>query len=152
MGPVRSNVDVPSRPSSANSFTSNKSCPGSYNKQGGNSRNSSYAGGYGSQSNSGNGNNSGGGGGRSWNDSGAGRDQPKRFGGDSYNQNQDFNNVSREVMERNAGSLGLNPSSLPPFKKVFYNEHPELTAMSLSKVEEFRRDAQMTITGRDAPK
>lgn len=55
-------------------------------------------------------------------------------------------------MRANVGQLGLDPSNMPPIKKNFYQEHPEVAAMTTAEVAEFRQAAQMTISGSGVPK
>lgn len=110
--------DVPSRPSSASSFSSTS---GSCDRRGGYSD-----GGYASSSSS-----------------FAGR----RGGDDSFNRG-----ASQELMRANVGHLGLDPSNMPPISKNFYQEHPEVAAMTAAEVAEFRQTAQMTISGSSVPK
>ena len=42
--------------------------------------------------------------------------------------------------------------TLPKFEKSFYKEHPNVTARSMAEVEKFRRDHNITVSGRDVPK
>ncbi|KXT18347.1 hypothetical protein AC579_939 [Pseudocercospora musae] len=43
-------------------------------------------------------------------------------------------------------------NSMPKFEKSFYKEHPDVAARSQAAVEQFRRDNQITIQGKDVPK
>ncbi|KAI7275766.1 ATP-dependent RNA helicase [Hortaea werneckii] len=43
-------------------------------------------------------------------------------------------------------------SALPKFEKTFYKEDPAVTSRSEAEVDQFRRDNQMTISGRDVPR
>ncbi|KAL1992179.1 hypothetical protein VTN49DRAFT_4211 [Thermomyces lanuginosus] len=43
-------------------------------------------------------------------------------------------------------------SALPKFEKSFYKEDPAVTARSEREIEEFRREHQMTVSGRNVPR
>ncbi|KAI7281908.1 ATP-dependent RNA helicase [Hortaea werneckii] len=43
-------------------------------------------------------------------------------------------------------------SALPKFEKTFYKEDPAVSSRSEAEVDQFRRDNQMTISGRDVPR
>lgn len=43
-------------------------------------------------------------------------------------------------------------SALPKFEKTFYKEDPAVTSRSQAEVDQFRRENQMTISGRDVPR
>ena len=141
MTPVKHSGDVPSRPSSANSFNSTTT---------GYTRESSYGGGYGRQSYDDG--RSGGYGGQDYGRSSGGYGSQYGADGAQSYQRRDFNNVDSSLMAKNAGSLGLNPDGLPAIKKEFYKEHPEVAAMTAAQVDEFRKAANMVITGRNVPK
>lgn len=115
-GPSGYQGDIPSRPSSANSFDSYSR---DHHQRGGPS---SYSGGYGQ---------------RDLNQGGRGR----------YDDQ-----VDAAMMSKNAGQLGLDPTNMAPIKKAFYQEHPEVASMTPAQVDEFRRNAQMVITGKNVPK
>lgn len=114
--------EVPSRPSSASSFDS-------YSREHHQNQRSSF-----SYSSGGNG----GGYQRSHQDDGGRR----RFD----------DKVDPQMMSKNAGQLGLDPTTLAPIQKDFYKEHPEVASMTAAQVDEFRRNAQMIITGKSVPK
>ncbi|KNE67687.1 hypothetical protein AMAG_12421 [Allomyces macrogynus ATCC 38327] len=41
---------------------------------------------------------------------------------------------------------------LPPFEKNFYREHPDVAARTPADVDQFRRDNEMTLRGKDIPR
>ncbi|KAI5283557.1 ATP-dependent RNA helicase dbp2 [Ascosphaera acerosa] len=43
-------------------------------------------------------------------------------------------------------------ATLPKFEKSFYKEHPDVSARSQAEVDQFRKDNEMTVTGRDIPR
>ncbi|EME88749.1 uncharacterized protein MYCFIDRAFT_58038 [Pseudocercospora fijiensis CIRAD86] len=43
-------------------------------------------------------------------------------------------------------------NTMPKFEKSFYKEHPDVAARSPAAVEQFRRDNQITVQGKDVPK
>ncbi|KAI5306179.1 ATP-dependent RNA helicase dbp2 [Ascosphaera pollenicola] len=43
-------------------------------------------------------------------------------------------------------------ATLPKFEKSFYKEHPDVTARSQAEVDAFRKDNEMTVTGRNIPR
>jgi ATP-dependent RNA helicase DDX5/DBP2 len=47
---------------------------------------------------------------------------------------------------------GPDLDTMPKFEKSFYKEDPMVAARSMSEVEEFRRDQQITVAGRNVPK
>ena len=47
---------------------------------------------------------------------------------------------------------GPDLDTMPKFEKSFYKEDPAVAARSMSEVEEFRREQQITIAGRNVPK
>lgn len=127
--------DLPSRPSSANSLNSNSS--GNHYSYGHNNYNNrDYS--YDNNHHRGNG----------------GRFDTFRTGVTpmSSRPRTDFGNVSQDLMRKNAGQIGLDPTEMAPIKKEFYTEHPEVASMTVADVEAFRRTAQMSIVGKNVPK
>lgn len=145
--------DVPSRPSSATSFSSYEASnsANSYNGQrygqssgnpfqnrqsaqnqneGYGSGSGRYSGGYGERPRG-----------------------PSSFQeGAPASRRNDFDSVDSRLMSANVGQLGLDPSPMAPIKKEFYREHPEVSCMTSTDVEAFRKSAQMNISGKDIPK
>ncbi|XP_043971378.1 probable ATP-dependent RNA helicase DDX5 [Gambusia affinis] len=78
---------------------------------------------------------------------------PPRFGGGGGGGNRGgpppgkFGNPGERLRKRH-----WNLDELPKFQKNFYQEHLDVTHRPLQEVEEYRRNKEVTVKGRDCPK
>lgn len=141
----RGHFEAPSRPSSASSYSSYQSNDG-YNQGSGSG---SLRGGY-------NGGSAGGSYERRSGYQDSGRSAPKQankfdqFSQASRGRYEDH--VDTDLMRKNVATIGLDPTNMPLITKNFYKEHPDISAMSPKEIEEFRKTAQMVVSGTDIPK
>lgn len=145
MGLQKFTSEVPSRPSSASSFSSSEHgyAPRSSNPF--QNRQNAYQGGYSASSRY----DSNGGYGSRY---GGQQDSQRPFARQERGRNGGFDTVDSGLMQRNAGQLGLDPKDMPAIQKNFYQEHTEVSNMTSAQVDEFRKQAQMNINGKDVPK
>lgn len=150
MGPTKNTYqEAPSRPSSANSFSSdnysgnNNQFQRQQDGYGGNQyrQNSSYAGGYDRRGNDG-----------SCRQADGPAPSFDRYSGQNSGRNNFSGNSGQDFMRTNVGQLGLDPSTMAPINKNFYVEHPEVASMTPAEVADFRKEAQMAIAGNGVPK
>ena len=84
--------------------------------------------------------------------------QRRATGGyNGYTSRWDKGPGGRSVVGRDRDSLNAielakpDFSSLPPFEKRFYHEHPDVTARSAKEVEQYRRQREIHVSGRGVP-
>ena len=118
---------------------------GGYRNDRGGYNNGGYGGrdqgGYGGGRGYGGGNRDGGFGGRG---GGRGGYNDRGFGGGRGGR---FNDAPRQELTAPQWDL----ESLPKFEKNFYTEHPNVASRSDREIDQFRRENEMTIEGRDIP-
>eukprot|EP01133_Synstelium_polycarpum_P004210 gene4210-4905_t len=132
------------------SSTSSYSRPSStYTPSGG----SSYSGSNGSSYSGSNGSSSYGGGGNSYSSSySGGSNGSSSYGGNSNSFGGGGSGYSSAGLGAKLNKIDWETTTLTEFKKDFYEEDKDLTAMTESEVTEFRSTSEMVVTGRDIPK
>ncbi|KIW08159.1 ATP-dependent RNA helicase DBP2, variant [Verruconis gallopava] len=72
--------------------------------------------------------------------------------GGSYNNNNNYGGDKMSSLGSGLKQQNWDLSQLPKFEKSFYKEDPAVAARSEEEVAKFRRENQITVSGRDVPK